>query len=122
MKEILQSLNDAILCRGSILMTRDGMLIASALTEGLDTERMSAMGASIVNEIVAVLEAAGLPGLAQLEITTEQGKVVLVEAGPTFLLVLLGARREVGPGSIEIRSAAQRIARAARLAHTQSPG
>lgn len=120
MKDILQALNDAIRGRGSIVVTRDGMLVACAVGEGLHLERMSALGASIVTEIGSALEAAGLQGFAQMEIATEQGKVVLVEAGPTFLLVLLGARREVGPGSIEIRTAAERVARAATLALSES--
>ena len=45
----------------------------------------------------------------------EQGKVILVAAGPAYLLVLLGARIEIGPGSMEIRSAARYIEKQAEL-------
>jgi predicted regulator of Ras-like GTPase activity (Roadblock/LC7/MglB family) len=82
----------------------------------VDVDRLAALGAAILTDVGQRLKAAGLPGFTQLEIAAEQGKVILLEAGPTFLLVLLGARLEIGPGSIEIRSAAHRIAREAQLA------
>jgi predicted regulator of Ras-like GTPase activity (Roadblock/LC7/MglB family) len=117
-KDDLRQLNERISSRAAVVLAPDGMLIASDLNEGLDLDRISALGAAIVTGVGESLRRAGWPSLAQLEVATEQGKVVLVEAGPTYLLVLLGARREIGPGSIEIRSAAERIARAAALSPT----
>jgi predicted regulator of Ras-like GTPase activity (Roadblock/LC7/MglB family) len=116
MKEILTHLNDTISARGSIVVAKDGMLITSEVREGVNAERLSALGAAIVNEIGRSLADAGLEGFGQIEVAAEHGKVILVEAGPTYLMVLLGARLEIGPGSLEIRSAAKRIARAAELA------
>lgn len=116
MKQILQELNATISSRGSIVVAPDGMLVASDVREGVDVERLSAMGAAILTEIGRSLDRAGLQAFSQVEVAADQGKVILVEAGPTYLLVLLGARLEIGPGSIEIRSAAHRIAREAELA------
>ena len=45
-----------------------------------------------------------------------QGKVVLMVAGPAYLLVLTGPRIEMGPAIVEIRSAALQVARAAEFA------
>ena len=115
MKQILAELNETISGRGSIILSRDGLLIASDAQDDVDVERLSALGAAIVTEIGKSIQDAGLDGFSQVEVAAEQGKMVLVEAGPTYLLVLLGARLEIGPGSIEIRSAAQRVARAAEL-------
>lgn len=115
MKNILIELNETISGRGSIVLSNDGLLIASAVREGVDVERLSALGAEIVREIGQSLRAAGLDAFTQVEVAAEQGKVILVQAGPTYLLVLLGARLEIGPGSIEIRSAAHRIEREAEL-------
>jgi predicted regulator of Ras-like GTPase activity (Roadblock/LC7/MglB family) len=115
-KAILTELNETISARGSIVVAPDGMVIASALREGVDLDRLSAMGAAILTGIGRSLRDANLAAMSHVEIAAEQGKVILVEAGPTYLLVLLGARLEIGPGSIEIRSAAQRIAKAAEFA------
>ena len=116
MKAILSKLNEKISARGSMVIATDGLLIASDIREGVDLDRLAALGAAIVTEIGKSLEDAGLAAFNQLEIAAEQGKVILVQAGPTYLLVLLGARLEIGPGSIEIRSAAYHVAREAELA------
>ena len=115
MKPILSELNETISARGSIVLSKDGLLIASDVREGVDVERLSALGATIVTEIGKSLRDARLDSFTQVEVAAEQGKAILVEAGPTYLLVLLGARLEIGPGSIEIKSAAHRIEREAEL-------
>jgi predicted regulator of Ras-like GTPase activity (Roadblock/LC7/MglB family) len=115
MKDLLRQLNETISARGSVVVAPDGMLVASDVREGVDLDRLAALGAAILKGIGESLKAAGLMAFSQVEVAAEQGKVILVEAGPTYLLVLLGARLEIGPGSIEIRSAAQRIARAAQF-------
>lgn len=116
MREIVQELYETISARGVLVVAPDGVLIASRITEGIDLERLSALGASILLGIGERLRAAGLKSFTQVEVAAEEGKVILVEAGPVFLFVLLGARLELGPGSLEIRSSAQRIAREAKLA------
>jgi uncharacterized protein len=115
-KALLKDLVETISARGALIVAPDGMVIATEVREGVDTERLAALGAALVTEVGRRLATAGLPAFTQLEIAAEQGKVILVEAGPTYVFVLLGARLELGPGSIEIRSAAQRIAREAQLA------
>lgn len=116
MKALLRSLMETLSARGALIVAPDGMLIAAEVREGVDLDRLSALGASILTGIGTRLAAAGLPGFTQIEVAAEEGKVILLEAGPTYLLVLLGARLELGPGSLEIRSAAHRIAREATLA------
>lgn len=116
MKSILAELNETITARGSIVMMKDGMLVASDVREGVDVDRLAALGAAIVTEVGLTMGATEDASFTQIEIAAEQGKVILVEAGPTYLLVLLGARLEIGPGSIEIRSAANRVEREADLA------
>jgi predicted regulator of Ras-like GTPase activity (Roadblock/LC7/MglB family) len=116
MKDILQELNETITARGSLVVARDGMLVAEEVRKGVDVDRLAALGAAIVTEIGCSLDRAGLTSFTHVEIAAEQGKIILAEAGPTYLLVLVGARLEIGPGSIEIQSAAKRIARASTLA------
>jgi predicted regulator of Ras-like GTPase activity (Roadblock/LC7/MglB family) len=116
MKAALHELIETISARGALVVAPDGMLIAAEVREGVDVERLAALGAAILTDIGLRLERAGLQPFTHLEIAAEQGKLILLEAGPTFLLVLLGPRLELGPSSIEIRSAALRIARLATLA------
>jgi predicted regulator of Ras-like GTPase activity (Roadblock/LC7/MglB family) len=111
-KHVLSELNERITARGSVVMAPDGLLVASAVGEGVDLDRLAALGADILTGVGSCLKESELT-FTHVEIATERGKVILVEAGPVYLLVLLGARLEIGPGSIEIRSAAQRVAMAA---------
>ena len=116
MKSVLLELIDTISARGALVVAPDGMLIAAEVREGVDLDRLAALGAAILTGIGERLASAGLPRFTQVEVAAQEGKVILLEAGPTYLLVLLGARLEIGPGSIEIRSAAHRITREAQLA------
>jgi predicted regulator of Ras-like GTPase activity (Roadblock/LC7/MglB family) len=118
-KDILHELNETISSRGALVVAQDGMLIAADVREGVDVERLSALGAAILDEIGRALNSSGYEKFSQIEIATEQGKVILVEAGATYLFVLLGARLEIGPGSIEIQSAANRIARETEFASSE---
>jgi predicted regulator of Ras-like GTPase activity (Roadblock/LC7/MglB family) len=118
-KAILRNLNETISARGSLVVARDGMLVAAEVREGVDVDRLSALGAALVTELGASLKRAGLTEFSHVEVAAEHGKILLAEAGPTYLMVLVGARLEIGPGSIEIQSAANRLARAANLATTE---
>jgi len=118
-KEILRHLNETISARGSLVVARDGMLVAAEVRAGVDVDRLSALGAALVTELGASLQRAGLTQFSHVEVAAEHGKILLAEAGPTYLMVLVGARLEIGPGSIEIQSAANRLARAADLAPTE---
>ena len=115
MKKILAELNETLGARGSLIVSRDGLLIA-AVVSGVPVERLAAMGAAILSDVKKSLEKAGMAEFTQCEVAAEQGKVLLVAAGPTYLLVLTGPRIEIGAGSMEIKSAARQVAKAAEFA------
>lgn len=115
MKRILADLNETLGARGSLIVSKDGLLIA-AVVSNVPVERLAAMGAAILSDVRRSLEKAGMAEFTQCEVAAEQGKVILVAAGPTYLLVLTGPRIEIGAGSMEINSAARQVARAAQLA------
>ena len=51
MKPILAALNDTISSRGCVVVTQDGMLVASDVREGVDVDRLAALGAAILTEV-----------------------------------------------------------------------
>ena len=116
MKQILRELNETISARGGLVMARDGVLIAAEVREGTDVDRLAALGATIVTDVGASLAAAGFDGFHSVEVAAEHGRVILAEAGPLYLLVMVGARFQIGPGTIEIESTARKLHRAADLA------
>ena len=115
MKQILADLNETLGARGSLVVSRDGLLIVASVKPEVQVERLAAMGAAILSDVKRNLASAGMAGFTHCEVAAEQGKVILVAAGPAYLLVLVGARIEIGPGSMEIRSAARYIEKRAEL-------
>ena len=116
MKRILSSLVETLGARGGMVVSRDGLPIASVVGKDAQVDRLAAMGAAILSDVKRSLEAAGMADFTQCEVAAEQGKVILVSAGPTYLLVLTGPRIEIGAGSMEIKSAARQVAKAAEFA------
>jgi predicted regulator of Ras-like GTPase activity (Roadblock/LC7/MglB family) len=114
-KPILSDLNETLGAKGSLVVSRDGLLVAAEVRPEVHVDRLAAMGAAILADVRKNLASEGASEFAHCEVAAEQGKVVLVAAGPVYLLVLVGARIEIGPGSVEIRSAARHIAKAAQL-------
>jgi predicted regulator of Ras-like GTPase activity (Roadblock/LC7/MglB family) len=114
-KRILTSLVETLAARGAMVVSRDGLPIVSVVGEDAQVDRLAAMGAAILSDVKRSLDAAGMADFTQCEVAAEQGKVILVAAGPVYLLVLTGPRIEIGPGSVEIRSAACQVEKAAQL-------
>ena len=115
MKPILVALNETLGARGSMVVSNDGLPICSVVGADTQVDRLAAMGAAILSDVRKSLAAAGMSSFTQCEVAAEMGKVILVAAGPTYLLVLTGPRMEIGPGSVEILSAARHVARASEL-------
>lgn len=115
MRRIVTGLVETLGARGAMVFSRDGLPIVSVVGKDAQVDRLAAMGAAILSDVKRSLDAAGMADFAQCEVAAEQGKVILVAAGPVYLLVLTGPRIELGPGSVEIRSAALQVEKAAQF-------
>ena len=58
-REILQELNQSVGVRGSSVVTRDGIVVASALTAELDEDAVAAMASALVLNTISTLEQVG---------------------------------------------------------------
>lgn len=109
MRRILKSLNEVVGVRGSIVVSHDGMVIASSLGKHLDEDRVAAMASSVVHGAHQALRRQGLPAFSRLTLATSQGKLVFTDTGVTYLVVLMDAKIDLGPAGLEIQSAARKI-------------
>ena len=119
MREVLLELNETAGIRGSMILTRDGMVVSSCLGKGLDEEKVAAMASSIVVSTLRVLDARGLGAFARLTLSASHGKMVFVDTGAAYLVVVLERDIDLGPTAIEIRSATRRIQEAIRIGSVQ---
>ena len=109
MRKILKGLNEAVGIRGSMIISEDGMVIASCLGRQLDEDRVAAMASSAVMNIRRSLSGQGMPSFSRFTLTASHGKLVFTDTGIAYLVVVMDRNIDLGPTDIEIESAAMRI-------------
>ena len=119
MKSILENLNRSLGVTGSAVMTCDGMLVESAISGpserlgvgGYDQEALVAIGSSLVLSTGRALRPLDGAGLALMTVDGSRGKIVLVNAGRAFLLVVTDSTISLDSTMLDIRVAVERIER-----------
>lgn len=109
MRSILKRLNDVVGVKGSLVVTRDGIVIASHLSRSLQEDMVAAMAATVIQSTRRNLEKHGMRHFARITLVASHGKMVFADAGPAFLVVVMDRNVELGPVGIEVESAAMRI-------------
>ncbi len=109
MRRTLKQLNDVVGVKGSLVVSKDGIVIAAHLSRQVQEELVAAMAANVILGARRALERHGLRHFARFTLVASHGKMVFTDTGPAFLVVLMDRNVEVGPVDLEIESAAMRI-------------
>ena len=110
MKEILDQLNRDTGFRGSMIMLPDGIMVSAALGAGLEEDRLAAMVSAALTSARRGLAGAGLTGgLRTCVLRGTEGRLLFLDMGKAFLVVVAAADQEVDPQAAAIQSAIQRI-------------
>ncbi|GAC1360836.1 MAG: roadblock/LC7 domain-containing protein [Herpetosiphon sp.] len=97
---------------GSLLVGKDGLVVASTLVEGEDAEVLGAMSAAVYGEIDKSTKRIGIGTLVDAIIDAQQGSILLLEAKELILVVITQRSVNLGLVKMEMRRAAKRIAEA----------
>ena len=116
MKLELEKLNQEVGVKGSMVVTSDGIVVASELHGGLREEAVAAMASSIIRQIAASLEDLELGKFVRFILTSEYGKMVFVDAGVAYLVVLADMTINLDITLLEIYGAAHRIRSRSQMA------
>jgi predicted regulator of Ras-like GTPase activity (Roadblock/LC7/MglB family) len=108
-RSILKELNESVGIRGSMVISDDGMVIASCLGRQLDEEKVAAMASSAVMSVRRTLDQHGLGGFDRFTLTASHGKLSFTDTGIAYLVVVMDRKLDLGPTELEIESAARRI-------------
>jgi len=94
----------------SAVVSVDGLIMASALQQGVEEDRVSAMSAAMLSLGERISSELGRKGLEQVYIKGDKGSIVLTSVGSEAVLTAL-ARQEAKVGLIflEMRRAAEDI-------------
>ena len=92
----------------SAIVSVDGLIMASALQQGVEEDRVSAMSAAMLSLGERISSELGRGGLEQVYIKGDAGSIVLTSVGDEAVLTAL-ARQEAKLGliSLEMRRAAE---------------
>ena len=96
----------------SAVVSVDGLIMASALQQGAEEDRVSAMSAAMLSLGERIASELGLGGLEQVYIKGNNGFIVLIAVGDEAVLTAL-ARQEgkLGLVFLEMRRAAEDLTR-----------
>ncbi len=94
----------------SAIVSVDGLIMASALQQGVEEDRVSAMSAAMLSLGERIAGELGRGGLEQVYIKGDNGSILLTSVGPEAVLTAL-ARQDAKLGLIflEMRRAAEDI-------------
>ena len=111
MVERLQRLQSSALdIEASAVVSVDGLIMASALPEGVEEDRVSAMSAAMLSLGERISNELGRGGLDEVYVHGDQGYILLMSAGRDAVLSLLAREKaKLGLVLLEMRRAADDI-------------
>ncbi len=97
---------------GSLLVGKDGLVVASTLMDEEDAEVLGAMSAAAFGEIDKATQRIGVGRLVDSIIDAEQGSILMLEARDLILVVITQRMVNLGLVKMEMRRASKRIGEA----------
>ncbi len=94
---------------GSLLVGKDGLVVASTLLDSEDAEVLGAMSAAVYGEIDKSTKRIGVGTLVDAIIDAQEGSILLLEAKDLILVVITQRVVNLGLVKMEMRRAARRI-------------
>jgi len=117
MHEILEELNKTSGVNGSMIVGKDGIVIATNLRAQLQDEEVGALAASIINTVQKSMSRLSNDALKQVTVEASNGKLFLTDVGIGILAVTTDPQVNVGLIRLEVKNAAEKV----NLAQKRSP-
>jgi len=109
MFQILEELNKTAGINGSMIVGKDGIVIAADLNANLQDEAVGALAASIVDTVKKSMERLSNENLRQITVEASKGKLFLTDVRIGILAVTTDPQVNVGLVRLEIKNAAEKI-------------
>jgi uncharacterized protein len=115
MREVLDELNTRPGILGSLVATPDGMVVASRLGDAFDPETAAALTSTLLAGAHEVGHQCGNQAMTRFVLVSTRGKVIMVDLGNAYLVVVTDRHIDLNQGLIEIESTAQALRKLGRL-------
>jgi predicted regulator of Ras-like GTPase activity (Roadblock/LC7/MglB family) len=109
MKDILEKLNKSVGVKGSMIVTSDGITVASVLGKDMDENLVAAMASNTIHNAKKALKKLEAQTFDQFVLTATYGKMVFVDVGVAFIVVVTDKEIHLDQTLIDVSSAAYRI-------------
>jgi predicted regulator of Ras-like GTPase activity (Roadblock/LC7/MglB family) len=110
MEEILAQVNRVRGIGGCLLVSADGLPMASALRSGTDESDLSATVGELIGAAVRMNQHLGLGAMVSFNAISEQGGLLLVATGPAFIVLLIDTGANLALLQIEVKPLIERLA------------
>jgi len=107
--EILNRLNKIEGVNGSLLIGKDGIVVAADLGTETDENAVAAVGSQILSSLQGALNRMGMGDFRRFIITGSNGKVIMADASSVLLILLLDLDTNIGLAGVEVRQAIAEI-------------
>ncbi len=109
MKEILQTLNLEVGVKGSLVVTRDGLVVHQEIGPPLNPEIVGPVATDAIKNINSALRQAGSKEFNKSVFTSSFGKMIFHETGESYLVVVLDKSINLEMTMLAISSAARKV-------------
>ena len=109
MKEVLQALNLEVGVKGSLVVTRDGVVVHSEIAPPLSGDVVGAVAANTIMQVNTALELAGARVFTKFVFNASFGKMIFHDTGDAYLVVVLDKSINLDFTLLSISSAARKI-------------
>jgi predicted regulator of Ras-like GTPase activity (Roadblock/LC7/MglB family) len=108
-QDILDQLNQVAGVKGSMVVTKDGVVVSEALGPDLDTNTVAAVSSHMIQVAARSLGALDRGMFERFTLTSAHGRMVFVDLDVGYLVVITKMEMKLNQLLIEVDSAARRI-------------
>lgn len=109
MKEILTDLNKEVGVKGAMVVTHDGVVVTSEIGPPLNGDQVAAIASNSIKDINSSLGSIGANAFTKFIFNSTFGKMVFLDSGSVYLVVVLDKHLNLDFTMLAIASAGRRI-------------
>jgi predicted regulator of Ras-like GTPase activity (Roadblock/LC7/MglB family) len=115
MKNLLTGLNESIGIRGSLVITRDGVVVAACMGEDLDRETLAALTSSVLVALKGAGPSLELGEISRFTLSAKHGRLIFEITEALVLVVITDKDIDLDITLLEIAGLAKRLQRMVKI-------
>ncbi len=114
-REILVELQQTVAVNGALLMMHDGTTVAHSLDDSLEPELVAGLTSFLTSTLLRALGDGEMGGFTSFNIHSTHGRILIVDLGEAYLVVLTNQFGTLGVEMPEIQDATIQLRRLSRI-------